>query len=468
MRCAALVVLCLLAAPALAKPDYPAKLDAACRSQGRTPPNPAELARLTGVAFADCALCHDFDVARGRLPSGSNDNAAGAAYKRGNLDPFCVLAQTNQAPVLAPIGAQSVNEGQPLGLLLAAGDADGDPVAFSATGVPPGAVFMDAGNGMASFDWTPAQAGNVAVTFTVSDGMASDSERVVITVGAVNAPPVLAPIGDQTVTVGETLVVALSATDPDGGPVAFSAPGLPAEAMLDDFGDGSAELTFAPSAPGVAEVTVSATDAGAPPETTSETFTLTALAESGAAGPSLVWAAWNFWESELSLKGNGAERGSLVTIVEPGAEGALAVTRAGDNGGFQLSAKTFLAPCFVRARSADGVLGGAIGVMHAPKDCGSALMTRARARYRCEDERLVVRGGRGPASSDVTVIDAADGATLMQGQTDRRGRYKLGLDTATPPANVRVRFASGAGEWTLGPVPVADADVACEAKEDDD
>ena len=458
----------LLAAPAVAKSDFPAKLDAACRAAGRTPPNPAELARATGVLFADCALCHDFDITRGGLPTGSNDNADGAAYKRGNLDPFCVVAVVNRAPVLAPIGSQTVNVGQPVGLLLTASDADGDPVAFSAMGVPNGAVFMDAGNGMATFNWTPSAAGNTAVTFMVSDGMATDSERVVITAGSVNAPPVLAPIGDQSVLVGEVLVLTLGASDPEGGPLAFTALGLPAEAGLEDFGDGSAELVFAPSAAGEFAVTITVTDAGAPPESASETFMLTAQAPGAAQGPTLAYATWNVWEGELAVKGAGAPPDSLVTIVEPIGEGALAVGNAGPTGAFEIAARTFLAPCVVRARNADGVLGSPVPVLGAPRDCGTKLMTHAKPRWRCKDGMLTVRGGRAPVASDLTLLNAATGATLMTSQSDRRGRFRLSAQAPAGPANVRLRMSSGAGSWTLGPVAVNGAGIVCQRDEDDD
>jgi hypothetical protein len=461
-------LLALLAAPAFAKSDFPAKLDAACRAAGRVPPNPSELARATGVPFADCALCHDFDISRGSLPTGGNDNADGAAYKRGNLDPFCMVPVVNAPPVLVPIGSQAVNVGQPVVLLLMASDADGDPLAFSATGLPNGAIFMDGGNGMASFDWTPAQAGNTAITFSVSDGMASDSERVVITAGSVNAPPVLAPIGDQSLMVGEMLTLAISATDPEGGALAYSVMGLPSDAGFQDFGDGSAELVFAPSAAGQATVTVTVTDAGVPPESAAETFTLTAQDPAGPQGPTLEYATWNLWEGELAVKGAGAPPDSLVTIVEPTSEGALAVGNAGPTGAFEIAARTFLAPCFVRARNADGVLGSPVAVMGAPRDCGTKLMTHTKPRWRCKDGMLTVRGGRAPVASDLTLLNAATGATLMTSQSDRRGRFRLSTQVPAGPANIRLRMSSGAGSWTLGPVAVSGAGLVCQHKDEDD
>jgi hypothetical protein len=469
MRSSPLLAAALLfAAPAFAKSEFPARLDSACRSQGRTPPNPAELARATGVPYADCALCHDIDPARGRYPTGGNDNADGAAYKRGELDPFCTAAVVNQPPVLAPIGSVGVAVGQPVALLLTASDADGDALAFSAMGLPSGAVFLDGANGMAAFDWTPTQAGNTAITFSVSDGTASDSERVVVTVGGVNAAPVLAPIGDQIVDVGTTLALEIQAMDPDGDALVFTAVGLPAGADFQDLGGGAAELVYAPSAAGAATVTVTVTDAGTPPESASETFALDAAGSPTGAGPTLEWAAWDVLDRELLGRGSGAPPDSPVTIVDAASEGALAVVRAGPTGRFAFEARTFLAPCTVRARSADGVLGIQSGVLNAPPGCGTAMLAHAKPRWRCKGGMLTVRGGRGPAAGDVTVLDAATGATLSAAQTDRRGRFRIVAAQRRGPAAVRLRFASGAGEWLLGPLAVDGTELACGSNEEDE
>jgi hypothetical protein len=243
--------------------------------------------------------------------------------------------------------------------------------------------------------------------------------------------------------------------------------GLPADASFQDFGDGSAELVFMPSMAGQASVTVAVTDAGTPPESAAETFTLTAVDPGAAAGPVLEFAGWNGWEGELSVKGDGADPDTLVTIVDAATEGALATAQAGPNGVFQLVARTFLAPCSVRARNADGVLGGPIAVLSVPRDCGTQLQTRAKPRWRCVDNMLSVRGSRAPVSSDLSVVDAANGAVLATGQSDRRGRFSLSAASASH-ANIRLLLSSGSGDWTLGPVPVRDAGLTCSPKQKKD
>ena len=99
---------------------------------------------------------------------------------------------------------------------------------------------------------------------------------------AAKLPPVLAPIGNQQLDPGVTLAFALSAIDPEGQPLTYSATdpdldssvlsctGLPADATLTDRGDGSAEVVWLPRAAARADVICNAIDVGGPPESDSE------------------------------------------------------------------------------------------------------------------------------------------------------------------------------------------------------
>jgi parallel beta-helix repeat protein len=139
------------------------------------------------------------------------------------------VVNVNQPPVLSPIGPQTVNEGQPLTLSVSATDPDGDALIYTASPLPTGATFTSQ-----TLSWTPTvtQAGSYPVTFSVSDGTLTDSESVTITVVNVNQPPVLSPVGNQTVNEGQLLSVTVSATDPDGDPLTYSASPLPSGATL--------------------------------------------------------------------------------------------------------------------------------------------------------------------------------------------------------------------------------------------
>ncbi|NIQ81686.1 MAG: hypothetical protein GTN93_27045, partial [Anaerolineae bacterium] len=83
-----------------------------------------------------------------------------------------VVEAGNQAPILDPIGAQSVVEGDSLVFTVSATDPDGEAVVLSADSLPLGAAFTDSGNGTGLFEFYPeyVQSGVYSVTFMASDG----------------------------------------------------------------------------------------------------------------------------------------------------------------------------------------------------------------------------------------------------------------------------------------------------------
>lgn len=125
-----------------------------------------------------------------------------------------VVANVNDAPILAPIGSRQVEENATLTFTVSATDPDGTTPVITANNLPTGASF----NGT-TFSWTPGfgEAGNYTVQFVASDGALVDSEDVIITVGDVNRPPVLAAIGPQAAPENTALTFSVSATDPDSG-----------------------------------------------------------------------------------------------------------------------------------------------------------------------------------------------------------------------------------------------------------
>lgn len=91
----------------------------------------------------------------------------------------------NQAPVLAPIGNQTVVKVSLLQFTVSATDLDGpSPLTFSASNLPAGASFTDNGDNTGTFTWTPdsSQAGIYYVHFEVTDGTSIVSEDITITV----------------------------------------------------------------------------------------------------------------------------------------------------------------------------------------------------------------------------------------------------------------------------------------------
>ncbi len=91
----------------------------------------------------------------------------------------------NQAPVLTGPAPQVGTVGDGVSLLLQAQDPDGDPLTWSASGLPP-SLTLNAGTGLIS--GTLSVAGTFNPTVTASDGEASDSASFAFTVNSVPPP----------------------------------------------------------------------------------------------------------------------------------------------------------------------------------------------------------------------------------------------------------------------------------------
>lgn len=172
---------------------------------------------------------------RSKLPSRTNE-ARLELYNDANASQAPVGVQVlaygaNHAPVLASISNKTVDEGRLLEFTLAATDADGDTITYSATGFPPGANFDGSSR---KFSWTPSkiQSGTYQVTFHVSDSELSSSGTINIIVNDVPNQPPIARIGTNDVRGRSPLKVRFSSngsSDPDGTISWY----------LWDFGDGS-------------------------------------------------------------------------------------------------------------------------------------------------------------------------------------------------------------------------------------
>ena len=136
------------------------------------------------------------------------------------------------------------------------------------------------------FNYTPSPA-TYAVTirpFVDVDGTGTAGTPATINFTIIDQPntaPVLAAIGDQTVTEGEQLTLALSATDTDNDPLTFSLSTVADFINLRDNGDGTAVLSITPSyqIAGTYSATVTVDDGNG--ESASETFTITVISNPG-------------------------------------------------------------------------------------------------------------------------------------------------------------------------------------------
>jgi PKD repeat protein len=142
------------------------------------------------------------------------------------------MKTANVAPVMDPVADRTVAEATTLTFNVHGSDLDDDTITYAASPLPAGAS-LDPITGV--FSWTPTftQEGTYDVTFTASDGVASGSKPARLTVSHTNAPPVLAPIGNQTAYKGTVFCLHLSVTDPDGGPISYQVSALPPGATFD-------------------------------------------------------------------------------------------------------------------------------------------------------------------------------------------------------------------------------------------
>ncbi|UCE66773.1 MAG: hypothetical protein JSU85_01825, partial [Candidatus Zixiibacteriota bacterium] len=160
-----------------------------------------------------------------------------------------VLEIGNQAPILSPIGSRTIGEGETLLVAVSAVDPDSSIPQLLTGTLPPNAVFEDSLNGRGLFTFMPdyTQSGIDTVLFIATDGALSDSEYVQLTITeAGNQYPVLDSIGSQTVDEGNSLILTITSSDPDGSIPALSALNLPSGAGFIDNGDGTGDFSYYP------------------------------------------------------------------------------------------------------------------------------------------------------------------------------------------------------------------------------
>jgi VCBS repeat-containing protein/YD repeat-containing protein len=201
---------------------------------------------------------------------GAHDVTFTVTDSAGNTDQRTITVRvrtSNAAPLLLPVGDQSVAEGATLIVDLAASDADGDALSYSATNLPPGAQ-LDAATGRLSWNTNYFNAGVYSgITVTASDGAASSSDTFDITVTQTNRAPLLSGIPRVGGQEDQLLQFTLVGTDPDGDPVIYAPVGtLPAGAFFDQA-TGLFEWTPNYSQAGDYTLSFTATDPGGLSET---------------------------------------------------------------------------------------------------------------------------------------------------------------------------------------------------------
>lgn len=177
----------------------------------------------------------------------------------------------NQKPTITPIPDRADSEGAPVSLQVTATDLDGDPLTFSATGLPPG-VSIDPSTGLISgtisYDASQGNPVQYDVVVKVNDGKPGlpSEEPFTWTVNDVNRPPGFSsPPGDQSSTEGDVISLQFTAADPDGDPLTYGATGLPPGLTIDpSTGLVSGTISYSAYTGSAYTVQITATDDGDP------------------------------------------------------------------------------------------------------------------------------------------------------------------------------------------------------------
>jgi len=188
--------------------------------------------------------------------------------------------QENQPPIITDIPAQTNNEEDVISLQVNATDPDGNNISYSATGLPAG-LSINPSTGLISGTITIGAETSSPYTVTVTvqdDGSPVKSTDKIfswaISAVAVNQPPVITPISNQSNTEEDLVSLQVNATDPENGVLTYSASSLPTGLSINSSTgliSGTISVGAETSSPYITTITV--TDDGSPAESSDEVFT---------------------------------------------------------------------------------------------------------------------------------------------------------------------------------------------------
>ena len=182
------------------------------------------------------------------------------------------VSAPNANPVIQPVPDQTVNVGASVSVPVSASDPDGDAVTLTAVSDNPGVATAFAG-GPGEVILGGVAPGTATILVDASDGRGgSASVSFLVTVQGVNSAPVIQPIPDQSLSVGEQIAVAVSIFDPDGDPLVAYTVAQNTGVVFSEMPDTST-ITLQGLAEGVTSVDVYADDGKG--GLTTATFTVT-------------------------------------------------------------------------------------------------------------------------------------------------------------------------------------------------
>jgi len=206
----------------------------------------ASISVLLGTGVGTFGTATYFGFAVGDLPSSiaisdlNGDGKLDMAVGKGGVANVSILLNTspmpqspnNYPPVITNPGEIISAEGDVVALQIVARDPEGDPLIFSATGLPPGLSFNSL-TGTVTGTLPFVAAGVYLITPCVSDGSLSSCAGFTWTVVNINQAPTIVSPGDQTSAEGDGVALQIVASDLDGDVLTYSATGLPSGLSID-------------------------------------------------------------------------------------------------------------------------------------------------------------------------------------------------------------------------------------------
>ena len=181
----------------------------------------------------------------------------------GRVTVVSTFPDPNQAPLANAGFNQVVDPGSSVSLDGSnSSDPDNDPITYAWTQTGGTSVSLtNATSANPSFT-APSTEGNLTFRLTVSDGMASDTDTVTITVATPNEPPIAHAGSNRTVSVGNTVFLDGSqSSDPEGGALTY-AWGQTSGATVTLFGASTANPSFYASTSTTLRFSLTVTDVG--------------------------------------------------------------------------------------------------------------------------------------------------------------------------------------------------------------
>jgi VCBS repeat-containing protein len=373
----------------------------------------------------------------------------------------------NHAPtVLAPIATQAMTDAGSFNLNVAGNfaDVDGQPLTYSAIGLPAGLQIDPQSGEISGTLGADASvqgsngSGNYAVTVIASDGAASVG--LVINFNVLNPVPVAA--GGTLATTEDTAVAGqLSAVDPDGDALTFTVDQGPAQGSLVINPNGSFFYSPAADYNGTDSFVYRVTDANGASVTATVTLTIAAVNDAPVLGTNdattqvgvsvtlnLVATARDPEGDALSVASASAANGQVV--INP--NGSVTYT---PNAGFNGSDAIVYSLVDSRGRVASGIANVLVnapavtaGVDTVAPVIASSGLGVAPVRYDARDYEVYIR----QADYGLVILDAVNGVKRLDGLTS--------LDTERPiTASVNGLASLGDDQEILGNIASSDGAV---------